>query len=107
MLPEEVAPAPADRKSTRLNSSHLGISYAVFCLKKTKKKPTVHPPRLFFSRHADSPSCISTLPLRDARRRTAIGEFVNLYLNFSFFFFLKGRAPRNIPPFPPPHPFPP
>src|SRR5471030_3449877 len=27
-----------DRKSTRLNSSHLGISYAVFCLKKTKTK---------------------------------------------------------------------
>jgi len=27
---------PADRKSTRLNSSHLGISYAVFCLKKKK-----------------------------------------------------------------------
>src|SRR5471030_3418543 len=32
--------AGRDRKSTRLNSSHLGISYAVFCLKK-KKKPTV------------------------------------------------------------------
>src|SRR5258705_4406276 len=29
-----------DRKSTRLNSSHLGISYAVFCLKK-KKQPVV------------------------------------------------------------------
>src|SRR5437899_5707213 len=28
---------PKDRKSTRLNSSHLGISYAVFCLKKKKK----------------------------------------------------------------------
>src|SRR5262245_27458190 len=28
----------SDRKSTRLNSSHLGISYAVFCLKKKKKK---------------------------------------------------------------------
>src|SRR5882724_13118051 len=27
---------PGDRKSTRLNSSHLGISYAVFCLKKKK-----------------------------------------------------------------------
>src|SRR5437899_10141964 len=30
--------APPDRKSTRLNSSHLGISYAVFCLKKKKNK---------------------------------------------------------------------
>src|SRR5690242_21595293 len=28
----------ADRKSTRLNSSHMSISYAVFCLKKKKKK---------------------------------------------------------------------
>src|SRR5438034_2033222 len=30
----------ADRKSTRLNSSHTVISYAVFCLKKKKKKTT-------------------------------------------------------------------
>src|SRR5690242_21160536 len=30
--------ARADRKSTRLNSSHMSISYAVFCLKKKKKK---------------------------------------------------------------------
>src|SRR5437667_4703500 len=30
----------ADRKSTRLNSSHITISYAVFCLKKKKKKKT-------------------------------------------------------------------
>src|SRR5699024_12058677 len=29
-----------DRKSTRLNSSHVSISYAVFCLKKKKKKHT-------------------------------------------------------------------
>src|SRR5436309_15990525 len=32
-----------DRKSTRLNSSHVKISYAVFCLKKKKKKePRLH-----------------------------------------------------------------
>src|SRR2546426_5305496 len=31
----------ADRKSTRLNSSHLVISYAVFCLKKKKKKKSI------------------------------------------------------------------
>src|ERR1035438_9135347 len=31
-----------DRKSTRLNSSHLGISYAVFCLKKKKPKTQSH-----------------------------------------------------------------
>src|SRR5580698_6454010 len=33
-----VFPEPVDRKSTRLNSSHMSISYAVFCLKKKKKK---------------------------------------------------------------------
>src|SRR5436853_2819649 len=32
--------APVDRKSTRLNSSHLRISYAVFCLQKKKKPKT-------------------------------------------------------------------
>src|SRR5437773_7205172 len=30
-----------DRKSTRLNSSHITISYAVFCLKKKKKKQKI------------------------------------------------------------------
>src|SRR3712207_6899940 len=35
--------ASRDRKSTRLNSSHANISYAVFCLKKKKQKQT-HPP---------------------------------------------------------------
>src|SRR5437879_6628986 len=47
---EEVTPVkererPSDRKSTRLNSSHRCISYAVFCLKKKKKnikKITTH-----------------------------------------------------------------
>src|SRR5256885_3828513 len=46
LRPRLVGPAVAhvavgvleDRKSTRLNSSHLVISYAVFCLKKKKKK---------------------------------------------------------------------
>src|SRR5215510_15159240 len=40
--PTRPAPTPcwntADRKSTRLNSSHVATSYAVFCLKKKKKK---------------------------------------------------------------------
>src|SRR5256885_11786129 len=37
---EERRPRGPDRKSTRLNSSHLVISYAVFCLKKKKKTKT-------------------------------------------------------------------
>src|SRR2546427_7936227 len=40
--PQSTGPFP-DRKSTRLNSSHSQISYAVFCLKK-KKKDHVHQP---------------------------------------------------------------
>src|SRR5436853_5519781 len=40
-----------DRKSTRLNSSHLGISYAVFCL---KKKKTHHTKQLLVQ--SDSPT---------------------------------------------------
>src|SRR2546426_6391742 len=38
LQPAVLQPVRIDRKSTRLNSSHLVISYAVFCLKK-KKKP--------------------------------------------------------------------
>src|SRR3712207_7649836 len=34
----------SDRKSTRLNSSHANISYAVFCLKKHKHRTDVHGP---------------------------------------------------------------
>src|SRR3989442_2369428 len=33
---DHIAIGPGDRKSTRLNSSHVRISYAVFCLKKKK-----------------------------------------------------------------------
>src|SRR5256885_4407354 len=43
--------AVVDRKSTRLNSSHLVISYAVFCLKKKKNTDSLHhtnPPLTFF-----------------------------------------------------------
>src|SRR3989442_11463929 len=36
----ELATSFQDRKSTRLNSSHVRISYAVFCLKKKKQKDT-------------------------------------------------------------------
>src|SRR5437870_10861228 len=36
--PADAAPPARDRKSTRLNSSHVAISYAVFCLKKKNTK---------------------------------------------------------------------
>src|SRR3712207_7040595 len=41
MLDLTEANGKPDRKSTRLNSSHANISYAVFCLKKKKKKKLV------------------------------------------------------------------
>src|SRR5256885_7469806 len=47
----------ADRKSTRLNSSHLVISYAVFCLKKKKTRNIITSAKLHFT--LTSPS---TLP---------------------------------------------
>src|SRR5437870_10581942 len=41
-----------DRKSTRLNSSHVAISYAVFCLKKkTTREPRIRTPAPKASRH--------------------------------------------------------
>src|SRR5699024_11837221 len=43
-LPEPLGPTTPviDRKSTRLHSSHVSISYAVFCLKKKKQPITIH-----------------------------------------------------------------
>src|SRR5690242_21160175 len=41
-----------DRKSTRLNSSHMSISYAVFCLKKKKKSYTQHSPYCRYIRYS-------------------------------------------------------
>src|SRR2546430_10388938 len=46
----DVAERYRDRKSTRLNSSHSQISYAVFCLKK-KKKPSTRQTSTMFSSH--------------------------------------------------------
>src|SRR3712207_6884778 len=53
-LPAEV---PGDRKSTRLNSSHANISYAVFCLK--KKKTKYHMPSPSSTNHIDSAILLS------------------------------------------------
>src|SRR3982751_306382 len=79
-----------DRKSTRLNSSHDQISYAVFCLKKNH--------RLHRSSHEFQYESISKrhgprIPLLEA------SASVNR-------FFFNGSAPPEIPPFPPPAPFP-
>src|ERR1022692_4558572 len=88
-----------DRKSTRLNSSHLVISYAVFCLKKYKEDTSRFPapgavlltdvfslPR--FSPHP--PIVARTITLND-KAATIIG----------FFFFFFDWAPPGTPPSPP------
>src|SRR5215203_4922613 len=68
-----------DRKSTRLNSSHANISYAVFCLKK-KKKPITRTPVVH---HTLNTLCSS--------------DFVYSRLLFvlSFFFLMIRRPPRS------------
>src|SRR5690625_6340497 len=47
-----------DRKSTRLNSSHVAISYAVFCLKKKKEEVTAL--RVYDSGHAVTADSVGT-----------------------------------------------
>src|ERR1039458_6933120 len=56
-----------DRKSTRLNSSHLGISYAVFCLKK-KEIPIEHLVEIAFELVAAQSQRFSFSPLRCRKR---------------------------------------
>src|SRR5207245_7984342 len=48
--------AGEDRKSTRLNSSHGSISYAVFCLKKKKKQQTHRPQHTASQRRGNRPA---------------------------------------------------
>src|SRR3712207_8278632 len=54
LCPQQKGRHLKDRKSTRLNSSHANISYAVFCLKKKKKKNTTY----------ITISCINTLNMQ-------------------------------------------
>src|SRR3954449_9545897 len=63
-------PYPLDRKSTRLNSSHTLISYAVFCLKKKKAAPNYH------RHHTREPEA----PTQPARHASAVPELSHLYL---------------------------
>src|SRR3989337_1611511 len=77
-----------DRKSTRLNSSHEWISYAVFCLKKKKKNKQ---PRRHASQETQGTPCrrprirLSSHPLRGSIVRPHL--FSALCLFYCFFFF--------------------
>src|ERR1039458_2903604 len=90
-----------DRKSTRLNSSHLGISYAVFCLKKKKpprRKPlsTTRPAsirRRFFLIRARS--------REDGNQPTRLGHnLCSAFAHSAVTFFLIIRRPPRSPLFP-------
>src|ERR1039458_9638535 len=87
-----------DRKSTRLNSSHLGISYAVFCLKKKK----IHtPPSTGRPIHSSMESSASR-PTRHAgpRPQTAparVSSRVDRARRSSFFFFNEAAPPDIYP----------
>src|SRR6202021_846323 len=81
--------ASKDRKSTRLNSSHANISYAVFCLKKknsTTRKPR-HPrePPAYLAPHAPSPRRAVMLPrgpfLRNYIASTPFGPYIFFFFN--------------------------
>src|SRR5256885_11074121 len=64
-------PVDEDRKSTRLNSSHLVISYAVFCLKKKNTIISV----LAWLRPRRKDGCTDTAPLRILLTRTSHTSF--------------------------------
>src|ERR1039457_5963783 len=90
--------AYTDRKSTRLNSSHLVISYAVFCL----KKKTLHRATHVTSVRAPSPR--ARLSLRACQRAHVSGCHWCVKLSagrlpavVAIFFFLV-RGPPPIPP---------
>src|SRR3989454_1754076 len=84
-------PPASDRKSTRLNSSHLVISYAVFCLK--KKQPSISATSAWHSRPTSAAGTISSLlrfsptPLAD-RKSTRLNSS-HLVISYAVFCLKK------------------
>src|SRR6202043_162106 len=93
-----------DRKSTRLNSSHVAISYAVFCLKK-KKLSAFHrqPASRKFPRPISSTPRRSR-PLRCYESAAAACGLPSPDSLVDFFFFFKEPGPPRILPLSPPGP---
>src|SRR3712207_8000331 len=60
LVPDEIIVEMIDRKSTRLNSSHANISYAVFCLKKKKLITSKRPVNSVDTRHVFEHTRIKT-----------------------------------------------
>src|SRR6266576_2421830 len=80
-----------DRKSTRLNSSHVEISYAVFCLKKKKQnsRATEHLKKNKLSRTSMTGYSLSGQKIEDATKRP-------LYWSCLFFFFFNDPSTTEI-----------
>src|SRR2546430_92123 len=111
---QDAADRHGDRKSTRLNSSHSQISYAVFCLKKKKNtyikpsdpwafdKPlyTVDYPGATCSQQLRSASLTISQPIRDSITETTTSVSISLALQSSpttsFFFFFNDTATTEI-----------
>src|ERR1039457_4926552 len=96
-----------DRKSTRLNSSHLVISYAVFCLKKKKTNNIGHAETGIVSTYRSQPgsgyaSRLTPPCVLSWRALSSPCLFSSLF----FFFFLNDPAPPKFTPLPPPAPLP-
>src|ERR1039458_2842274 len=85
-----------DRKSTRLNSSHLGISYAVFCLKKKNKKKTQQHQQQFSvtSLRQLAHSACSGAPSRSSSSAALCSS--HLFTFCLFFFFFNDTATTEI-----------
>src|ERR1022692_4138541 len=86
----------SDRKSTRLNSSHLVISYAVFCLKKKKKKhlaPRSHRLHCDWVSHRRA-ACWARL-WKCNRPVVATDGCLCVCFFFFFFFLMIRRPPRS------------
>src|SRR5450631_1393560 len=90
-----------DRKSTRLNSSHMSISYAVFCLKKNKLN-IVHDDVVNESR--ENYLCLPSIGINGNRLpaivRMQIPQNVSLGIQQKRFFFLMIRRPPRSTLFP-------
>src|ERR1039457_2213847 len=94
----------SDRKSTRLNSSHLVISYAVFCLKKNKDGRDMGE-NYTYTQSRVSP-CAKAGQLDCIHCHTSSGRYKFREPAMSIVFFFKCRAAPEINPFSHPHPLP-
>src|ERR1039458_2224606 len=88
-----------DRKSTRLNSSHLGISYAVFCLKKVNNAILERQRPQHDTQHLGR-RCSNRAAGRDAlsaERAVAEYEYIICFFSYVYVFLMIRRPPRSTP----------